>query len=64
MTLSALIKLRRLELKMSQEELAFKLGITQGLVSKYEHGMKIPADIFLSMVRIFKLKVNKRGEVK
>lgn len=39
---SARIKERRIQLGMSQEELAFKVGTTQKQISRYERGVNDP----------------------
>lgn len=42
------IKYRRIQLGMSQEELAFKVGTTQKQISRYERGVNDPTGDVLS----------------
>ena len=48
------IKELRTEQKMTQSDLAERLGVTKSSISSYENGSRLPSyDILLKIVRIF-----------
>ena len=52
MTIGQIIKLNRMQLKMTQKTLASKLGVTEDFVSKMESGKsKVPIDKLKAMVK-------------
>lgn len=53
------IKALRLQKKMTQAELANKLGVTKSVISAYETGLRMPSyDILIQMARIFKVSTD------
>lgn len=53
------LKYFRTSHKMTQETLAFKLGVTRQTVSKWENGISVPdADILAKMADIFEVSVS------
>lgn len=57
--IGAQIKQLRKEKRMTQLELAERLGVTKSAISAYENGSRLPAyDILVKMARIFKVSVD------
>lgn len=57
--LDAQIKYLRKMRKMTQNELAIRLGISASTVSSYENGIRLPSyDILLRMARLFNVTVD------
>lgn len=59
------IKELRTEQKMTQSDLAERLGVTKSSISSYENGSRLPSyDILLKIARIFKecFWINKRAD--
>ena len=55
--LPKLIRQNRKRKKISQKELAKKIGCTQSAISKWENGKKIPGGIYmLKLSKILKMK--------
>ena len=53
------IKELRTEQKMTQSDLAERLGVTKSSISSYENGSRLPSyDILLKIARIFKVSKN------
>lgn len=53
------IRALRLQKKMTQAELANKLGVTKSVISAYETGLRMPSyDILIQMARIFKVSTD------
>lgn len=50
------LKTLRLQNKLTQEQLAKKLGVTKSVISAYEVGLRMPSyDILISIAQIFKV---------
>lgn len=50
------LKTLRLQNKLTQEQLAKKLGVTKSVISAYEVGSRMPSyDILISIAQIFKV---------
>ena len=53
------LKTLRLQKKMTQSELAVKLGLTKSVISAYETGLRMPSyDVLLAIARIFKVSTD------
>jgi transcriptional regulator with XRE-family HTH domain len=53
------IKELRTEQKMTQSDLAERLGVTKSSISSYENGSRLPSyDILLKIARIFKVSTD------
>ena len=63
MTIGQIIKLQRMQNKMTQRTLAARLGVTEDFVSKIESGKsKVPVDKLKILVKV--LKLNKQEVLK
>lgn len=53
------LKALRLQKKLTQAELANKLGVTKSVISAYETGLRMPSyDILIQISRIFKVSTD------
>ena len=53
------LKTMRLQKKMTQSDLAIKLGLTKSVISAYETGLRMPSyDVLLAIARVFKVSTD------
>ena len=58
MTTGIKLKLVRVERKISQEELAFKIGVAQATIGNWERGKSIKLDYIPKLAAVLKVPVN------